>query len=116
MSKLHEHKGFTLSEKLCLNLFSLRKFRPSINLVRRFKPMELKILYVGLVLDLPSFSKDILRNDQDSNHLIITSSLSTPLWLMENNVCSAIKCCGIISFSSVVLVIVPWYYMKQISW
>ena len=42
----YEHKGFTQSWKLCLNLCLLRCLNPSLDLVRNFKPMGLRCMLV----------------------------------------------------------------------
>ena len=46
VSRVHEHNGFTVSEKLCLNLCSRKWLKPKRNLLINLTPNELYIQYI----------------------------------------------------------------------
>ena len=58
-----------------MDLCLLRWFSSTFNLLRNFKPMELRMLLVGLAVDWPISSKEFLKDKGDSDVFIFISDL-----------------------------------------
>ena len=82
ISRLHKHKGFTQSWKLCLNLCLLTSLSLNLNLVSNLKPTGLWMLKVGLAVSWPIFNKDFSKDKTNCDLYICLSSLLHSKWFM----------------------------------